>query len=641
LLLHGPNGSAKSSLVEAMRGGLEAYSASDEGPLYRFSWIFCESTDKRALGFAGKDALVDIDSFAHVDERLMTSRIPDETRDNPLLLLPAAERRRLLQAAVAEAAPEERDRFRFHEGILRGDLSPKNRVIYDCLLKAYEGDWRRVIRHVRIERYEIAHRYRLGSATIEPQGTIDGAARMVGHGSMSGLPPILFNETLMEVFGDIVDANHGILEYSDFLKRNMEANKYLLGTAERGEVNLQGVQLHLNLLLIGTTNEKFLASFKRDPTFASFRGRFEFVRVPYLLEYKKEAQIYQSHLGSVATGRHVAPHTATVAALWAVLTRLRPARPEHYSGEVGKIVARLSPLEKARLYDRGEIPSDLNEEQRKALRGAVKDIAREYDGQEEENEGYVDAAYEGRRGASPREMMSLLTEIAVERVGRTLTPVDVFEALPRLTKDPTLYSWLRLKGERGFFDPVQMVDMVRREYLKHIATEVQKASDLVDEGEYQRLFLAYIHHVRAHETQEKVVNQSTGRSDAPDQALMANVEDRIGVQSGRAGFRQDIMNKIGAFRLTHPDRPLVLTDLFRDHVQALEKSFFKERRDKIVVMVEDALLLDAGGGQQLLKDRRDAASKLVARLIADFGYNDESVQQVLAYFKAHHHELLD
>jgi predicted Ser/Thr protein kinase len=293
------------------------------------------------------------------------------------------------------------------------------------------------------------------------------------------------------------------------------------------------------------------------------------------------------------------------------------------------------------LYDRGEIPSELGEDERKLLRGAVEDIAREFDGMEEEYEGFVDAAYEGRRGASPREIMSLLTEIAVERTGDTLTPVDVFEALPRLTKDATLYSWLRVKGARGFQEPDQLVDMVRREYLKHIATEVQKATDLVDEKEYQRLFLAYIHNVRAFETREKVTNIATGRLEDPDQNLMINVEDRIGVRGSREAFRQDIMNKIGAFRLTHPDRPLVLMELFRDHTLSLERSFFKERRARIVTMVEDALSIDSGGADRMVIERRVAATSLVERLVSEFGYNQSSVQQVLAYFRAHHRELPD
>ncbi|HEY5677371.1 MAG TPA: serine protein kinase PrkA, partial [Myxococcales bacterium] len=40
ILLHGPNGSAKSSLVAALQRALEDYSRKEEGALYRLNWIF-------------------------------------------------------------------------------------------------------------------------------------------------------------------------------------------------------------------------------------------------------------------------------------------------------------------------------------------------------------------------------------------------------------------------------------------------------------------------------------------------------------------------------------------------------------------------------------------------------------------------
>ena len=52
ILLHGPNGSAKSTLVACIARGLEYYSALDEGALYRFNWVFPSSKTMRgSLGF--------------------------------------------------------------------------------------------------------------------------------------------------------------------------------------------------------------------------------------------------------------------------------------------------------------------------------------------------------------------------------------------------------------------------------------------------------------------------------------------------------------------------------------------------------------------------------------------------------------
>lgn len=639
VLLHGPNGSAKSSIVEAVRNGLEAYSRTDDGPVFRFSWIFCESGERESVGFSPENVMDELDSYAHIDEKLVSSRVPDELKDPPFFLLPKQRRVELIESALEEASDEERERFRWNEFIVKGDLSPKNRVIYESLLKSYEGDWRKVIRHVRVERFYLSHRYRTGCVTIEPQATIDAGARILGHAQMSGLPPVLSHESIVEAQGDLVDANSGIVEYSDFLKRNLEANKYLLTTAERGYVNLSGLTITLNQVLTGTTNEKFLVAFKRDPSFTSFKGRFELIKVPYLREYKKEALIYQRHLEQVGGGRHVAPHTATAAALWAVLTRLRRPQARLYQGPLGRVVKNLTPIEKARLYDRGEIPSGLTQEEAKLLRTHVPLLACEFDGTEEEFEGYPDAAYEGRRGASPREVMGLLTDVAVECDRDCITPVDVFDALPRLISDPSLYSFLRIEEDGEYHDPEGFIDMVRREYLKHVASEIQKASDLVADTEYHRLFAEYMQHVRAFGTGEKVVNPQTGEPESADDKLMREVEERLSVDEDATEFRKNLMTKIAAFRLSNPDSPIVYDELFQDHFDALERSYFKERRDRIVALVEDALAVHSGGGEQMVKDRKEAAVNLVGRLIEEFGYTEASAGLVLGYFERHNEDL--
>ena len=54
ILLHGPNGSAKTSIIQALTRAAEVYSATDEGALYRFNWIFpASSVAKGKLGFGG------------------------------------------------------------------------------------------------------------------------------------------------------------------------------------------------------------------------------------------------------------------------------------------------------------------------------------------------------------------------------------------------------------------------------------------------------------------------------------------------------------------------------------------------------------------------------------------------------------
>ncbi len=60
ILLHGPNGSAKSTFIRCMGRGLEHYSTLDEGALYRFSWIFpAQKSSKGGIGFGGVGSATD------------------------------------------------------------------------------------------------------------------------------------------------------------------------------------------------------------------------------------------------------------------------------------------------------------------------------------------------------------------------------------------------------------------------------------------------------------------------------------------------------------------------------------------------------------------------------------------------------
>jgi predicted Ser/Thr protein kinase len=55
ILLHGPNGSAKSSIVDALKRGMEIYSHRPEGAAYRLNWVFpSEKLVKGAIGFGDR-----------------------------------------------------------------------------------------------------------------------------------------------------------------------------------------------------------------------------------------------------------------------------------------------------------------------------------------------------------------------------------------------------------------------------------------------------------------------------------------------------------------------------------------------------------------------------------------------------------
>ena len=287
LLLHGPNGSSKSTMAMCLMRALEHYATLDEGALYRFHWVFPGAkTIKSRIGFGGEDGVgAPGTSFAHLPEDLIDAKLHNEIRDHPLFLLSVEDRKVVMANALAAAGVTEPP----PEWLARGRLSHKSQQVYEALLNSYRGDMRQVLRHVSVERWFVSRRYRTGAVTLGPQMSVDAGERQItADRSLAALPAALQAVTLFEAFGELIDAAGGILEYSDLLKRPLESYKYLQLSVETGEVALQHQNVQLNVVLVGSANEVHLLALREHPEWASFRGRLELVRTPYLRSYVQE-----------------------------------------------------------------------------------------------------------------------------------------------------------------------------------------------------------------------------------------------------------------------------------------------------------------------------------------------------------------
>src|SRR5207247_10916971 len=123
VLLHGPNGSAKTTIVSCMMQALEHYSTVDEGALYKFHWVFpSQKTIRGSLGFGGRPGEgPPAQSYAHLPDDQIDAKLIVEVRDHPLFLIPIDERRALIERAWPKNTPEPPC-----DWIVRGQLSHKS-----------------------------------------------------------------------------------------------------------------------------------------------------------------------------------------------------------------------------------------------------------------------------------------------------------------------------------------------------------------------------------------------------------------------------------------------------------------------------------------------------------------------------------
>jgi predicted Ser/Thr protein kinase len=628
VVLHGPNGSSKSTLVECLMRGIAHYSTLPEGALYRFHWVFPRRGDEEALGFgaparggAPAPGPREPDSYALLPPEEIAARVPCELRDDPLLLLEAGLRREIL-AEAAKGSPPRRSLRHLEEAV----LCPKCKCISDALLAGYQGDLARVLRHVQVERWFVDPRFRSGAVVVPPQQSVDAQVReMANHHPAAGLPPILQHIVLAEPSGDLVDANRGVIEFSDFLKRPVELWKYLLSTTEKGTVPVGPFLAHLNLVMLATTNDKYLDAFKQSPDWTSFKARMELVPVPYLLEPAKEEPIYRDFAAALAPGRHVAPHVLASLARFSVLTRLRKPDAEAFPEEARALVGALGPREKLRLYESAEVPEGLDAAERRALLSAIPDLHGEW----------RDALdYEGRHGASAREIRSVLAAAASDPDGRDcLLPRVVFRHLRDLLREKSVYEFLRIEPVDGYHRAEDFADAAEEHGRRRSLEDLQEALELVPPGEYRRRFERYLAHAVASTQREKVRNPVTGSLEAPDEEVMAGVERVLGIKDAPASFRRNLVARIGAFGVDHPGKKPDLAVLFPEILRALRRDYFSGMRDRLRKVEAHILAFGNPEFERLDRAQQEQVRRALDNLEKKYGYCPDCSREAVVAVK--------
>lgn len=632
VLLHGPNGSAKSSIIHALMGGMERYSREAEGAVYTLNWVFpVERYTKGGMGInsysPSRESAI-TQSFAKISDEDMAARIPCDLRDHPFLVIPQAQRKSFIEKLIGTRAAADLWEH-LPSYFTRGDLCHRCKDIADALLIANGGDIRKLLAHVQVERFYFARRYRRGLVTIEPQMHVDAQYHQLTYNrSVSALPASLQSLNLFALSGDLIDGNRGIIEYSDLLKRPVDSFKYLLSACETGSVNVGNSIAHLDTVMLGSANEVQLDAFKEFPDFTSFKARIELIRVPYLLSTTQEQQIYAAQLHQYAGEKHVAPHVAWTASLWAVLTRLKKPNSINYAPNVSTLVSNLTPLEKAKFYDNGDMPATVTAEERKLLRSTLRKLKEEYI-----NIPY----YEGRMGASAREMKSILFDAAQNREFPCLSPLAVLREIEEFVKRVTEYEFLKQDIKDGFHDSAEFVNIVRKEYLALIDHEVRDCIGLYDSAQWEEFLKRYVQQISLVLKKEKTKNAMTGRLEDPDFTLIDEFEKIVVAPTDgaeRESFRQNMISQVGVWSLDHPGEPVVYAKVFPEYWRKMEKHYF-ETQKSLLNKMSDALLVYHTGielkGRDQDSEGTELAQKTVQNMKSRLGYCEQCAKEVITF----------
>ncbi len=523
ILLHGPVGSAKSTICRMLKKGVEAYSKTESGQMYTFEWI---DEHGSLNGLFGKDVKV----------------FETPMHEEPLLLIPEE-----MRAQVCDQINKGQEgTFRVS---IEGELSPPSRYIFKCLMDKYEGDVMKVLNHVRVKRLVLSEADRIGIGTFQPKdeknqdsteltGDIN-YRKIAEYGSDSD--PRAFNFD-----GEFNVANRGMIEFVEVLKLDVAFLYDLLGASQEHRVKPKKfAQTHIDEVIIGHTNEPEYRRLQDNEFMEALRDRTVKIDIPYITKWKDEINIYKKDFNSQKMrGISIAPHTIEMAAMWALLTRLEKPKK-----------ANLTRLQKLKLYNGKTLPNYTEDN--------VKELRKE-------------TVREGLEGISPRYIQDKLSNALVAAQQNNKGSVNPFMVLNEL--DSGLKNHSLISNEEVKSDYKELLGIVKQEYEEIIKAEVQRAIS-ADESALQRLCANYIDNVKAYTQKEKVRNNFTGMDEEPDERIMRSIEEKIEIpESRKEDFRREVMNYIGALAIEGKKFNYKMNE--RLH-KALELKLFEDQKDSI------------------------------------------------------------
>lgn len=384
---------------------------------------------------------------------------------------------------------------------VEGDLCPVCRY---RLMEEFKGEY---------EKFPVvcsgfSQRGRRGIAVVPPMdANSQDVSALIGSEDISKLDKYSEDDPrVLNLNGAFNVGNRGVVEFVEIFKNEIEFLHTILTATQEKQVPTPGKNsmLYFDGVIISHCNESEWNRFKSEHTNEAILDRVVKIEVPYVLELTQEMKIYDKMLRRSDFKAHLAPHTIKVAAMFSVMSRLKPSQ-------------KCDLLTKMKIYDGQEVV-----EKGKTRKVDIKDLRDE-------------AKNEGMDGISTRFITKAIDSTLTDSDKGFITPMRVVESLIKQVKEQIVDE----EKKKGYLEILQKT--IREEYLKMLEGEIAKAFVTAYEEQAQSLFDNYMDNAEAYTTKQKMKDSITSEDRAPDERFMQSIEEQIGITgSARDGFRSDV-----------------------------------------------------------------------------------------------------
>lgn len=463
---------------------------------------------------------------------------------------------------------------------IEGDLCP---VCRHRLLEEYNSDYTQF----PITEVSFSIRGRKGIGVVPPMDpNTQDTSLLIGSEDISKLD--LYPEDdprVLSLNGAFNVGNRGIVEFVEVFKNEIEFLHTMITATQEKNVPSPGKQamIYFDGVILAHCNEAEWNKFKSEHTNEAILDRIVRVNVPYCLEYTEEVKIYEKLLGRSDYRCHIAPHTLQIAAMFAVLSRLKSSN-------------KADPLTKMKIYNGEEII-----EKGLIRKIDIKDLREEVED-------------EGMTGISTRFIMKAIDAALADSTKEMITPISIRDALIKQVKEQVSNS----DDKSTYLQFLQK--MLHEEYLTILEKEITKAFVTAYEEQAESLFNNYLDHAEAYVNSTKVKDKITSEEMEPDEKFLQSIEEQIGIKgSAKNNFRADITS----YMFSKLRRGEVID--WRSYGPLKEAI-----ESKLVSSVRDISRIITKSKSRDNKQQKKFNS-MVQTLIDDYGYNADSAEEVIKF----------